>query len=145
MSETLKRLFTGTLVDPLTTKNELVVVPSIPSLVDLTALTQNAHDEVERALQTAVEKGMEAGKALREIKHSLPFGLFEDFIAAHFTFTMGTAQKYMRFAKQEAKLRQLIEQKRSAGLHLGMREALKFLNKLTAEDKPKPIKRRPEA
>lgn len=138
MSETLKRFLHTTL--PLATKNELVVVPTAPTLTELTAIAQAAHNEVELALQTAVEKGMEAGKALREIKKQSRHGDFEDYVAAHFTFAMVTAQKYMRLAKQEAKLRQLITQRRSAGLPLGMREALKVLNKLNAEDKPKPPK-----
>jgi Protein of unknown function (DUF3102) len=125
---------------------ELVVVPSAPTLDELRQLAQKAHDEVERALQTAIERGIEAGSSLRQIKKQLPHGNFEDFVAKHFTFTMGTAQKYMRLAKQEAKLRQLIEQRRSAGLHLGMREAVKFLNRLTAEEKPKPPKlKKPKA
>jgi DUF3102 family protein len=141
MSETMKR-FIGVLA-PTQTKGELVVIPTAPTLAELTALTQSAHDEAERALQTAVEKGMEAGAALRQIKKQLPHGEFEDFVAANFTFAMGTAQRYMRFAKQEAKLRQLITQRRRAGLGLGTREALRFLNKLTAEEKPKPPKRKP--
>src|ERR1700730_18272786 len=138
MSETLKRFLHTTL--PLATKNELVVVPTAPTLTELTAIAQAEHNEVELALQTAVEKGMEAGKDLREIKKQSRHGYFEDYVAAHFTFAMVTAQKYMRLAKQEAKLRQLITQRRSAGLPLGMREALKVLNKLNAEDKPKPPK-----
>lgn len=139
MSETMKR-FIGAALAPTMTKNELTVLPPKPplSLADLTTIAQNAHDEVEAASQTTVEKGIEAGKALKQIKDQCGRGNFEDYIAAHFPFAMGTAQKYMRLWKQEAKLRQEITKRRSAGLPFGMREALKVLNKLNAEDKPKP-------
>jgi hypothetical protein len=141
MSETMKRIASA--LSPTVTKNELIVVPTVPSLNDLTAIALAAHNDAELALQTAVEKGMEAGKALRAIKDQCGRGNFEDYVAAHFPFAMGTAQKYMRLSKQEAKLRQLITERRSTGLPFGMREALKVLNKLAAEDKPKPPRLKP--
>jgi hypothetical protein len=126
MSETVKKFLQATLPSlSMSSKGELVVVPATQTIAELTTHAAEAHAEVEIAVQTAVMMGMEAGKALREIKKQLPHGDFEDYVAAHFTFTITTAQKYMRLAKQEAKLSQLIRQKRSAGLPLGMREALK--------------------
>jgi hypothetical protein len=143
MSETLKRLFIGTGIDPLASKGELVVVSPAPTLDELTADILADHNDAERAAQTAITKCIAAGKKLRAAKKLTPHGCFEEYVARHFPFTMGCAQKYMRLALQETKLNQLIEQKRSAGLHLSMKEALKFLNKLTAETKPKPPKRKP--
>jgi len=113
------------------TKGELVVVPPpTPTLAELTASIQRDHDEAERAAQTSVEKGIAAGKKLSMVKELIPHGFFEDHVAANFTFAFGTAQKYMRMAKREAELCQLLEQKRSIGSHLTMREALKFLDTL---------------
>jgi Protein of unknown function (DUF3102) len=146
MSETLKRLFTGTGVDPLVpmSKGELVVVPSPErKLVELTASIQRDHEEAEAAAQTAVLMGIATGKGLAELKRLVPHGQFERYVAINFTFTMGTAQKYMRLARREPQLLQTIERLRSIGLHLSMREALKHLDTLRAEDKPKPIKRKP--
>lgn len=143
MSETLKRLIGSAL--PIT-KGELVVVPpTAPTAQELLTGAQNDHEDAERAAQSSVEKAIAAGKKLRAAKKQTPHGSFEEAVAKHCKFTMGTAQKYMRLAKQEAKFLELIEQKRSVGLHLSMREALKFLNKLSADEKPKPPKLRKTA
>jgi hypothetical protein len=115
----------------------------VPTAASHLADAQRYHEDAERAALTAVEKAIAAGKALLAAKHATPHGFFEDAVAAHTKITIGTAQKYMRLARREAVFRQLLAQKQSAGLHLTMREAVKFLNKLTAEEKPKPIRRKP--
>jgi len=114
-----------------------------PTAQDLLAAAQRDHEEAERAAQSTVEKCIAAGKNLSAAKKLIPHGFFEEHVAANCRFTMGTAQKYMRLARREAVFLQLIEQKRSVGLHLTMREALKLLNKLSPEAKA--IKRKPKA
>jgi hypothetical protein len=139
MSETLKRFLSIAAPDVAPSKGELVVVPTTQQLL---ADAQRHHEEAERAAQTSVEKAIAAGKDLIAAKLATPHGLFADVVAAHCKFSLGTAQKYMRFARKEPQLLELIRQKLSVGLHLSMPEAQKFLNKLTAEDKPKPIRRK---
>mgnify|MGYP001031522957 CR=1 FL=1 len=141
MTDTLKRFLGVSTVLP---QRELVVVsPPPPSAQELLAGAQTNHEEAERAAQTSVEKGIAAGKKLLAAKKQTPHGFFEEAITTHCKFAMGTAQKYMRLARREPQLLELIGRKRSAGLHLSMRDALKFLNKLTADEKPKTIKRKP--
>lgn len=113
--------------------------PVSPTLAELTTHAQRAHDEAECAVQTAVMKSIEAGKALNAIKEQLPHGHFEDYVAEHFSFTMRTAQNNMRLAKQEAKLLELLETKAKYGSHLTMKEALRFL--ATLRDKKKPTRK----
>jgi hypothetical protein len=141
---TVKRFLQATLSpSPLQTKapspaNALVVVPSPPpTLGELTADIQKRHNEIESNLLSTVVLGIENGKALIAAKKLVPHGFFEDHIAGHFTFTMGTAQKYMRLARREADFHQLLAQKQSAGSVLTMREALKFLDTLRDKKKPK--------
>ena len=146
MSETVKRFIASALPSSIASKGELVVVPQPePQIAELTASIQRDHEEAEAAAQTAVLKGIATGKGILELKRLLPHGLFERYVAVNFTFTMGTAQKYMRLARREAQLLQVIERLRSIGLHLSMREALKHLDTLRTEDKPKPIKRKTKA
>jgi len=142
MSETMKRFLHATLPTVLPGR-DLVVVPTAPTLDELTASIQRDHEEAEAATQTAVLKGIATGKGLAELKRLVPHGQFERYVAKNFTFTMGTAQKYMRLARREPQLLQTIERLRSIGLHLSMREALKHLDTLKAEEKPKPMKRKP--
>ncbi|TFV74114.1 DUF3102 domain-containing protein [Bradyrhizobium frederickii] len=133
MNETLKR-FIGSAM-PITTpdapasKGEL----TLPSVTDLAATALRAHNAVEAAALNAVLKAMECGKALTIIKEQLPHGSFEDFVAAHFPFTIRTAQSYMRLAKQEPKLQELVEAKAKLGSHLSIKEALKYLNAVAAK------------
>lgn len=144
MTELVKRLLSiATPTDAPASKGELVVVPQPPTLAELTASIQRNHEEAEAAGQTAVLKSIATGKALLELKRTLPHGQFVPYVVKNFTFAMGTAQKYMRFARREPQILQHIERLRSIGLHLSMPEALKFLNRLNADDKPTPIKRKP--
>jgi hypothetical protein len=106
-------------------------------LGSLVAQIETAHEEVERALVTAVVKGIEAGKALIVLKNELPHGFFEDFVESTFFFSVRTAQSYMRLARQEGKLRQLVDQKAQLGSHLTMKDAFKFLGSLSTNKKRK--------
>jgi hypothetical protein len=142
MTDTVKKFLQAAMPMAMPNRELVVVPPTSPSAQELLTGAQSDHEDAERAAQTSVEKAIAAGKKLRAAKKQTPHGSFEEAVAAHCKFTMGTAQKYMRLAKREAKFFELIEQKRSVGLHLSMREALTFLNKLTADEKPKPIKRK---
>jgi hypothetical protein len=113
MSETMKRFIGAavSLVDAPTSKGELVV-----PIEELATIAERAHNEVEAAAETAVLKGLEAGKALRRYR-----------------FTIRTAQSYMRLALQEDKVRQLLDAKAKLGSRLSMKEALKYLNTLNGK------------
>lgn len=54
------------------------------------------------AAQTSVERAIEAGKLLRVAKKQAPHGTFEELVAAHCRFTMGTAQKIRTEAEDKA-------------------------------------------
>jgi hypothetical protein len=140
MSDTVRKFLAATLPTTSASKGELVVVPTPQQNL---ASAQRHHEASEGAALSAVEEAIAAGHALIAAKKQTPHGCFEDAVSKHCRFTIGTAQKYMRLARREGQFRQLIAQKQFAGLHLTMREALKFLNKLSAEEKPRVIKRKP--
>lgn len=139
MSETMKRLLHATM--PTASKGDLVVMPpqgiEDETLEELTANIQKGHDQIESTLSTAavtaVEKGIEVGKRLLLVKKQAGHGNFEDHCARHFPFTMKAVQNYMRLPKREAKLRQKLGEKRTAGSYLRMKEALEFID--TAQGK----------
>jgi hypothetical protein len=132
MSETMKRFLGVASIETVApSKGELIVVA--PTLAQLADTALRAHNEVEKAALTAVLKAIEAGKALNDIKQQLPHGSFEDFVAGHFKFAIRTAQSYMRLAKKEAEVRQLVETKAQLGAPLSVKEALKYLNGLGAK------------
>jgi Protein of unknown function (DUF3102) len=132
MSEVLKRLISNSMpIDALARKADLVPVPRLEVLAtDI----RKAHDQIESTLSmaafTAVERGIEIGKWLIEAKKLAGYGNYEDYIARNFPFSMKTAQNYTRLAKQEAKLRQKLEQKRTFGSFLPMKESLEFIDML---------------
>jgi hypothetical protein len=135
MSETMKRFLRSTqpLDMPSISHGELV---PLTRLQELTANIQKGHDEIEHTLSiaafTAVERGIEVGKCL-----IAGHGNYEDYLARNFTFTVKTAQNYTRLAKQEAKLRQLLVQKRTAGSFLPMKEALELVAMLEGKKPPR--------
>jgi hypothetical protein len=129
MSETLSRLFNIHGV-PIT-KTDLVVVPQPPTPATLAADIRKGQAEVEKALLNAVSTAIGIGKALREAKRLVGHGNFEDFVAVECRcFTMRTAQNYMRLAKYEAQLAQLLAGKNEGRSYLTMNEAFKFIDKL---------------
>jgi hypothetical protein len=136
MSEAVKKFLAATFPSNLP-KGELIVVsPPQPSAQELLVEAQNDHEEVERAAQTAVQMGIAAGKKLLAAKKNTPHGFFEEAVAAHTKLAMGTVQKYMRLARREPQLLQIVAQKRSLGLHLTMREAEKFIRTLIEASDP---------
>jgi hypothetical protein len=142
MSETMKRFLHATM--PLTSKGELVVLPppiEDETLEELTANICKGHEAIESTLSTAaltaVEKGIENGKRLIRAKKLAGHGNFEDHCAQHFPFTMKTVQNYIRLAKSEAKLRQRLEEKRTAGSFLRMKDALEFIDAVQGKRKSK--------
>jgi hypothetical protein len=136
MSETVKR-FLGTATPTLSTANQ---VTPVPRLAVLERDIRNGHAEIESTLTSAaicaVERGIEIGRALKEAKKLAGHGNYEDWLARNFTFTAKTAQNYTRLANQEAKLRQLLGQKRTAGSVLSMKDALQLVAVLEGK-KPK--------
>lgn len=123
---------------PMASKGELVVVPPPPPpLAELTALIRMKHYQVEAALLTAVARAIETGKALIAAKKQVGHGNFEDYVTIECRFTVRTAQNYMRLAKHEAKLGQLLAHKNEGRSYLTMNEALKFIDGLRKKDSPK--------
>jgi len=125
MSDTVSR-FLSTVLPPLASPTTGALI--VPGIAELTTLALQAHNESEAAALSAVLKAQDCGKALNEIKKQLPHGSFEEFVAAHFPFTIRTAQSYMRLAKRETEVQQLVEAKAKLGSHLTIKEALKYLN-----------------
>ena len=134
MSETMKRFIGAAVSLAPTSKGELVALPGIEdeTLDELTANILKGHHAIENALSaaaiTAVERGIETGKRLLRAKKLAGHGNFETYCAEHFPFTPKTGQNYMRLAKQEAKLRQPLEEKRNRGTFLKMKEALELID-----------------
>lgn len=110
---------------------ELVAVPPPePTLPELGDTIRQAQAEIEAAAITVVAKAMEIGKALRKAKPLVGHGNFESYVAIECRMPMRTAQSYMRLARYEAQLDQLLGAK-SAGLaHLTMSDAFKLIEKM---------------
>ena len=140
MTEFTKRVQSVPLV-PVATRGDLIVVPppppTPPTLAELTALILMGHNQVETALLTAVVRAIETGKALIAAKKQVGHGNFEDYVTIECRFTVRTAQNYMRLAKHEAKLDQLLAHKNEGRSYLTMNEALKFIDGLRKEDPSK--------
>jgi hypothetical protein len=143
MTELMKR-FRPTMQLPVSS-GELIVVttPALENetLEELTANIQKGHEQIESTISTAavtaVENGIENGRRLLLLKKLAGHGNFEEYVARHFTFTMKTAQNYMRLAKQEGKLRQKLAEKRTGGSFLRMKEALEFIDLTQGKQKLK--------
>jgi hypothetical protein len=75
-------------------------------------------------------------------KRLVGHGNFEDYVTIECRFTIRTAQNYMRLAKYEPQLRQLLEGKNEGRAYLTMKEALNFLDVLRTKKKPR---KRPNA
>jgi hypothetical protein len=112
-------------------KGELVVMPQ-PALTleQLTDRIRKGHGEVVGAVLHAVMSAIETGKALRVAKKEVGHGNFEDYVTIECHFALRTAQNYMRLAKHEHEVRQLLSSKNASRAYLTMSEALKYLDKL---------------
>jgi len=113
-------------------KGELVVVP--PQLADLAAVIRQSHREVEAATVHAVVKALETGKALVEAKRQVGHGNFDEFVAVECHFSKRTAQNYMRLARKEAEVCQMLAAKRHCGAYLTLNQALKFITILSKKN-----------
>jgi hypothetical protein len=87
-----------------------------------------AHLAVEGALRTAVDKAIEAGQHLLALKAAVPHGQWEEWFRSYFiadkSFSLRTAQVYMRLAANAEKVMQNQEE---VGRSLGVNEALRLL------------------
>jgi hypothetical protein len=139
MSTRVKQ-FLSTLAQPspLAPGRELVTVaPAEPTLPELGETIRNAQAEIEAAAITVVAKAIEIGKALRKAKPLVGHGNFESYVAIECRLPMRTAQSYMRLARYEPQLNQLVAAKNAGLAHLTMTDAFKLIDKL----RPKPSKR----
>jgi len=132
MSEALKPSLT---LPVQTTKGELVVIPS-PTLEERAVKIRNAHIDVAAAILTAVERALDAGLELKAAKDEVGHGRFEQYVV-RCGISMRTAQNYMRLAKNEVEVRQLVAEKAQGNAYLTMPDALKFVARLEAKKKPK--------
>lgn len=115
------------------TKVELVPEPPRePSLGGLTAAIRKGHGEVERNALNIVGWAIQTGKALRAAKQQVRHGHFEDYVAVECRIAMRTAQNYMKLARHEAEILQSITENAHGHAYLTLGEALKTINKLSA-------------
>jgi hypothetical protein len=117
----------------------LVVVPPEPkaaTLEERAIQIRLAHNDVAAAILTAVERALDAGLQLLAAKDAAGHGRFELYVT-HCNLQMRTAQNYMRLARQETQLRELIAAKANGVSYLTMPEALRAVTKLEAKKKPK--------
>jgi len=137
MSETLKRIFHGTGVDPLASKGELVVIRTVASL---TADIRKAHQECMDALTSSLRAAIIAGKALialkAELKKQKGHGSWQDYVAIECGLAARTAQNYMHLAKHEATLAPLLS-RNPQGSAFSQAAALKFLGEEKKKRRPK--------
>jgi Protein of unknown function (DUF3102) len=132
MTETLKqstgaglKLHTATV--PIT-RGELVVIPQ--SLAELTSAIRAGHSEVERALVNAVAAAISIGAALRKAKKLVGHGNFEEYVSVECRFSLRAAQNYMKLAKHEAKLAEMLTAKNAGRSYLTIGMALKVIDGL---------------
>lgn len=104
------------------------LVATEPSLSDLTAMIQNSHQEAMGAFARGAYFAIRAGHALIAAKKKCGHGLWEDYVTVDCRLTKKTAQNYMKMAKQEAKLAELVADKRNGISSLSQNAALKLLS-----------------
>lgn len=125
--------FLGALSQPFpqASGRELVpMTPPAPSLPQLGETIRKAQADIETAAITVVTKAMEIGKALRQAKALVGHGNFESYVAIECRMPLRTAQSYMRLARYEAQLDQLVASKNAGLAHLTMADAFKLIEKL---------------
>jgi hypothetical protein len=136
MSDTTKPL-EKTLASPMS-NGALVLVPASPppTLEERAIQIRKAHIDVAAAILTAVERALDAGLQLSAAKADVGHGRFETYVA-RCGISMRTAQNYMRLARHETKVRELVTEKAQGNAYLTMPEALKLVAGLDAKKKPK--------
>ncbi len=116
----------------ITTSTSLVPVSSETSLADLASNVRQAHDEVIGGLRVGAASAIRAGKALNTAKETVKrecgHGFWEDYVALECRLSMRTAQNYMKLARQEAVLDQLLRTNAQGSAFMTQAHALKFLS-----------------
>jgi hypothetical protein len=134
---TVARADTVAAVGVPTTKGELVAPPSPPTLDQLAVLIRHTHSEVVAATVDAVVAALETGKTLRVAKKLVGHGNFADYVAVECRFSMSKAQNYMRLARREDEVRQMVAAKAQGGGYLTLGQALKFIGALSHKKRPR--------
>ena len=123
---------------------ELVPTSQLPvsadrSLTDLTVQIRQAHAEAMAAFAYGAAASIRAGHRLIAAKECLKkehgHGLWQDYVALECGLTMRVAQIYMKLARQEDKLKELLAERRIGNSYLSQGAALKLLS--TASNKRK--------
>jgi hypothetical protein len=120
------------------------LVPVAPSLEDRAAAIRKCYDDVSSGILTAVERALDGGLHLLAAKadpRTGKHGRWAAFVARS-GLQMRTAQNWMRLAKQEDQIRQLLAEKTTGLSYLTMDEALREVTKLETRKKPKRRKKR---
>ena len=97
---------------------------NLPALAepDLVARIAEAHQHAETAARSMVEYAVEAGNLLLEAKRRCEHGAWLPWLEQHVTFSVRTAQAYMRIARHWGEL-----ENTQAAAHLSMSDALALL------------------
>lgn len=65
---------------------------------------RDLHEQAQALAETAIERALEAGRLLAEVKAALPHGDFGAWIEQHCGFAARTAQRYIRLHENRARL-----------------------------------------
>jgi hypothetical protein len=117
--------------------------PPLVEMEDLDPLLgkiNDAHDRVEKAFQSCIELGFEAGLLLQEVKDKLKHGKFEAWVEGNCNFSARTARVYLRLASE---LPKLDDANRQRAADLSLRGVLKLLANPKTEVVASPPRPRP--
>jgi hypothetical protein len=145
MSEVRSR-FRQVLLTPAPAVQEPAKLPAViePSRLDVLApQIRSANAKAIVGFAEGTEAAILAGKLLIEAKAACPHGLWQDYVAVECRLGLRTAQLYMKLAKQEPQLRQLLAAKTKGASFLSQAEALRLLS--VAQQKRRKSKPTPEA
>src|SRR4051812_9107645 len=85
--------------DALTAKSTSFDSAASPSLVDIAARINEAHDRASASAQSAIEAAMEAGRLLIQAKDQVNHGGWLPWLEANTSVSERTAQAYMKLAR----------------------------------------------
>lgn len=103
--------------------------------VDLAELAKRinaAHNAFESGIRQSLSHAVEAGELLAQVKGSLPYGQWHDWLDKHFKGSRWTATGYMRIAARFSELGEQVPQ-------LTLKGALAKLRDPSAEPNPPPL------
>lgn len=107
-----------------------VVAEAQERLAQLAEKAKEAHQAAQDSAATAVERALEAGRALLEARDLCPHGTWIPWLKEHFKQEVGTARSYMRAAKRW----HILAARCPNAAQLPLREVLKLLSKLFPHD-----------